>query len=187
MRKPQCSAARRVYGAQSQTCLQQFLCFVNTVAVAADAYFSAAILAMLGWLVGWLQSRKQASTDFPSASTPRIGAAHNIRAWTFVHFQPVLLARVEDAAPRLPWRRPLSDTVTISPPLAFQVLSMGVHKAAITRGTQPASARDAAECGVRLLHAINMYDVRMSEEKAAAPGLFTNVTDWQWVLDRTQY
>ena len=62
---------------------------------------------------------------------------------------------------------------------------MGVHKAAITRDTgTPATAADAEECGVRLLHAINMYDIRTNATAARASAKFTNVTDWHWVLDR---
>ena len=64
-----------------------------------------------------------------------------------------------------------------------QVLSMGVHKAEITRGsTKPATAKDAEACGARLLHAINMYDKRFDVTKAATDGHFSNATDWQWVL-----
>ncbi len=59
---------------------------------------------------------------------------------------------------------------------------MGVHKAAIVRGSQPATAEDAEACGVRLLHAMNMYDVRFDVKEAASNRRFTNNTDWQWVL-----
>ena len=92
--------------------------------------------------------------------------------------------RREIARCRASWSRlTVGVKGTVEPPcLVMQVLSMGVHKAEITRSTQPATAKDAQACGVRLLHAINMYDRRFNVTKAATDGHFTNVTDWQWVL-----
>ena len=69
---------------------------------------------------------------------------------------------------------------------ALQVLTMGVHKATIVRGSELATGEDAEACGVRLLHAMNMYDVRFDVKEAATDSRFTNNTDWQWVLSEAR-
>ena len=57
------------------------------------------------------------------------------------------------------------------------VVSIGVH-VVVLRSGEGLNAKVAAECGVYLLHAVNIFSERQSQD------MQTNITDWRWVLEQ---